>query len=185
MPETSHGCGGRPDDGTTRLARGPLDQAAANGSQRFEWSAVGVQLVHRHAMTTAGWPYDDLDVAALLAEGRRPTPFQDVIVKVHQRCNLPCTSCYGSSPTLQRHQTPTGHAQHRAIRSIVGLTLGGASRSEQVGRSPTALLVVESGGTTEQGPYQHSKLNAATSHTGGPTPDPWADSCRVCTRSPA
>lgn len=45
-------------------------------------------------MTTAGWPYTDLDVATLVAEGWRPTPFQEVIVKVHQRCNLACTYCY-------------------------------------------------------------------------------------------
>jgi uncharacterized protein len=52
-------------------------------------------------MTTAGWPYDDLDVAALLAEGWRPTPFQEVIVKVHQRCNLACTYCYVYTHTDQ------------------------------------------------------------------------------------
>jgi uncharacterized protein len=45
-------------------------------------------------MTTAGWPYDDLDVAALFAGGWRPTPFHEVIVKVHQRCNLACSYCY-------------------------------------------------------------------------------------------
>jgi uncharacterized protein len=45
-------------------------------------------------MTTVGWPYEDLDVAALLASGWRPTPVQEVIVKVHQRCNLACSYCY-------------------------------------------------------------------------------------------
>ncbi|MEV4516688.1 FxsB family cyclophane-forming radical SAM/SPASM peptide maturase [Dactylosporangium sp. NPDC049525] len=45
-------------------------------------------------MTSAAWPNDDLDVAAQLAEGWRPTPFQEVIVKVHQRCNLACSYCY-------------------------------------------------------------------------------------------
>ncbi|MET7420110.1 FxsB family cyclophane-forming radical SAM/SPASM peptide maturase [Dactylosporangium sp. NPDC005555] len=45
-------------------------------------------------MTSAAWPYDDLDVAALLAGGWRPTPFHEVIVKVHQRCNLACSYCY-------------------------------------------------------------------------------------------
>ena len=41
-----------------------------------------------------GWPYRDFDVAALLAGGWRPTPIHEVIVKVHQRCNLACSYCY-------------------------------------------------------------------------------------------
>jgi len=45
-------------------------------------------------MTPATWPYAGLDVASLLAEGWRRTPFHEVIVKVHQRCNLACSYCY-------------------------------------------------------------------------------------------
>jgi uncharacterized protein len=40
------------------------------------------------------WPDRVLDVAALRAGGWRPTPFRDVVLKVHQRCNLACTYCY-------------------------------------------------------------------------------------------
>lgn len=36
------------------------------------------------------WP----DVAELRASGWRPTPFRDVVLKVHQRCNLACDYCY-------------------------------------------------------------------------------------------
>jgi uncharacterized protein len=37
-----------------------------------------------------GWP----DPAVLRAAGWRPTPFRDVVLKVHQRCNLACDYCY-------------------------------------------------------------------------------------------
>ncbi|MEV4133200.1 FxsB family cyclophane-forming radical SAM/SPASM peptide maturase [Dactylosporangium sp. NPDC049742] len=43
---------------------------------------------------TVVWPDRDLDVTALLAAGWRPTPFHEVILKVHQRCNLACSYCY-------------------------------------------------------------------------------------------
>ena len=52
-------------------------------------------------MTTAGWPYDELDLAGLLAGGWRPTPVQEVIIKVHQRCNLACSYCYVYTHTDQ------------------------------------------------------------------------------------
>ena len=42
----------------------------------------------------APWPYAELDVAALRAEGWRPIPLHDVVLKVHQRCNLACDYCY-------------------------------------------------------------------------------------------
>ncbi|MEV6845959.1 FxsB family cyclophane-forming radical SAM/SPASM peptide maturase [Actinoplanes sp. NPDC051411] len=40
------------------------------------------------------WPGEGLDVARLRAQGWRPTPFRDVVLKVHQRCNLACDYCY-------------------------------------------------------------------------------------------
>ncbi|GAA0813896.1 FxsB family cyclophane-forming radical SAM/SPASM peptide maturase [Spirilliplanes yamanashiensis] len=45
-------------------------------------------------VTPARWPDRTLDVPALLAAGWRPTPFRDVVLKVHQRCNLACDYCY-------------------------------------------------------------------------------------------
>ncbi len=41
-----------------------------------------------------GWPDESLDVATLWAGGWRPTPFRDLVLKVHQRCNLACDYCY-------------------------------------------------------------------------------------------
>ncbi|SDS54116.1 FxsB family cyclophane-forming radical SAM/SPASM peptide maturase [Actinoplanes derwentensis] len=40
------------------------------------------------------WPDQGLDVATLLASGWRPTPVREVVLKVHQRCNLACDYCY-------------------------------------------------------------------------------------------
>ena len=40
------------------------------------------------------WPDRALDPAVLRASGWRPTPFRDVVLKVHQRCNLACDYCY-------------------------------------------------------------------------------------------
>jgi uncharacterized protein len=40
------------------------------------------------------WPSRGLDVTALRSAGWRPTPFRDVVLKVHQRCNLACDYCY-------------------------------------------------------------------------------------------
>lgn len=42
----------------------------------------------------APWPERDLDVPELLRDGWRPTPFRDVVLKVHQQCNLACDYCY-------------------------------------------------------------------------------------------
>jgi uncharacterized protein len=39
------------------------------------------------------WPAT-LDVAALVADGWRPVPFREFIVKIHSRCDLACDYCY-------------------------------------------------------------------------------------------
>jgi uncharacterized protein len=54
-------------------------------------SAVDVRAVHHRA---APWPYAELDVAAARAAGHRPVPFRELVLKVHQRCNLACDYCY-------------------------------------------------------------------------------------------
>jgi uncharacterized protein len=50
-----------------------------------------VRQAHRVA---ARWPYAELDVTALRAGGWSPVPFSEVILKVHQLCNLACDYCY-------------------------------------------------------------------------------------------
>jgi uncharacterized protein len=53
--------------------------------------AAAVRATQRRA---APWPYAELDVPRLRAGGWRPTPIHDVVLKVHQRCNLACDYCY-------------------------------------------------------------------------------------------
>jgi uncharacterized protein len=55
-----------------------------------EWWPKPAAAGHR----VAPWPYECLDIAAVRRGGWRPTPFRDVVVKVHQRCNLACDYCY-------------------------------------------------------------------------------------------
>jgi uncharacterized protein len=54
--------------------------------------AESVRLAYQRR--AAPWPYADLDPARLRAAGWRPTPIRDVVLKVHQRCNLACDYCY-------------------------------------------------------------------------------------------
>ena len=44
--------------------------------------------------STPEWPHRTLDPVALRSSGWRPAPFRDVVLKVHQRCNLACDYCY-------------------------------------------------------------------------------------------
>jgi uncharacterized protein len=60
------------------------------------------EIAHRGGAATAApiaearpaWPDRTLDVQALRAAGWRPTPFRDIVLKIHQRCNLACDYCY-------------------------------------------------------------------------------------------
>ncbi|NKZ06245.1 FxsB family cyclophane-forming radical SAM/SPASM peptide maturase [Actinomadura latina] len=40
------------------------------------------------------WPLHGLDIPALTADGWRPFPFSEFVVKIHGRCNLACDYCY-------------------------------------------------------------------------------------------
>jgi uncharacterized protein len=42
----------------------------------------------------APWPFVELDTAAIRKSGHRPTPFRQIILKIHSRCNLSCSYCY-------------------------------------------------------------------------------------------
>ncbi len=56
------------------------------GSVDARSSVVTVRAAQRRS---AAWPYADLSLAGL-----RPRPVHEVILKVHQRCNLACDYCY-------------------------------------------------------------------------------------------
>ena len=60
-----------------RLYREPVDARSS------------VATVHAAQRRSAPWPYADLDIT-----GHRLRPVHDVVLKVHQRCNLACDYCY-------------------------------------------------------------------------------------------
>src|SRR5882757_1812074 len=64
------------------------------GSRQASSPLVTRESVRAAHAEAAPWPYGELDVAQLRAGGWRPTPIHDVVLKVHQRCNLACDYCY-------------------------------------------------------------------------------------------
>src|SRR3954453_2215826 len=56
--------------------------------------ALGMPALRETPRSEAPWPDELLDIAALRDAGWRPTPFRDIVLKVHQRCNLACDYCY-------------------------------------------------------------------------------------------
>jgi uncharacterized protein len=65
---------------------------------------AAVATVRAEQRERAAWPYRELDVTPLRGAGWRPVPVRDVIVKVHQRCNLACTYCY-----VYQHEDQSWH----------------------------------------------------------------------------
>ncbi len=61
----------------------------------------------------APWPYAQLDVAARRSAGWRPTPITELVLKVHQRCNLACDYCYVySGPDQSWRDRPAAMSDH-------------------------------------------------------------------------
>lgn len=66
------------------------------------------------------WP-STLDVHALLADGWKPTPFREFVLKIHSRCDLACDYCYmyelaDQSWRLRPHRMPRAIAEQAATR---------------------------------------------------------------------
>jgi uncharacterized protein len=86
------------------------------------------------------WPFT-LDVHALLADGWRPFPFREFIVKIHSRCDLKCDYCYmyemadqtwrdqprrmSSAIAEQIAQKIGEHARHHRLAEITLVLHGG------------------------------------------------------------
>ncbi|GIF12505.1 FxsB family cyclophane-forming radical SAM/SPASM peptide maturase [Actinoplanes teichomyceticus] len=86
--------------------------------------------------SAVSWPDRTLDVGALRRGGWRPTPFRDVVLKVHQRCNLACDYCYvytmadqswRDRPTVMPRDTwlraATRMAAHADAHDLAGMRL--------------------------------------------------------------
>jgi uncharacterized protein len=109
------------------------------------------------------WPAT-LDVAALAADGWRPVPFREFIVKIHSRCDLACDYCYMYEMADQswrdrpRRMTPE-IAEHTAMR------IGEHARSH---RLKDVAVILHGGEPLLAGTDLISHLVSAIRDTAGP-----------------
>lgn len=76
------------------------------------------------------WPFT-LDVQALVADGWRPFPFREFIVKIHSRCDLKCDYCYMYEMADQTwHDRPRRMSE--AIAEKTAWRIGEHARSHQL-----------------------------------------------------
>ncbi|MGW7257503.1 FxsB family cyclophane-forming radical SAM/SPASM peptide maturase [Streptomyces sp. NPDC054834] len=87
------------------------------------------------------WPDDLLDVAALRAEGQRPYPFREFVVKVHSRCNLACTYCYVYEAADQLWRTQPRTMAWRTAEQVCRRIAEHAERH----RPPTLRVILHGG----------------------------------------
>jgi uncharacterized protein len=73
------------------------------------------------------WPAT-IDVAALMAEGWKPAPFVEFIVKIHSRCELACDYCYMYEMADQSWRDRP-RCMSREIAEITGIRIGEHARS--------------------------------------------------------
>jgi uncharacterized protein len=102
----------------------------------------------------APWPHTSLDVAALRADGWQPTPFRDVVLKVHQRCNLACDYCYVYTMADQ-----TWRDRPRLMaRDIWLATAGRMAEHARQHRLPSMRLILHGGEPLLAGPDRLAAL---------------------------
>jgi uncharacterized protein len=109
------------------------------------------------------WPLT-LDVPALLADGWRPFPFREFIVKVHGRCDLSCDYCYmyemaDQSWRNQPRRMSADIAEHVAAR------IGEHARAHQ---TPDISLILHGGEPLLAGHELIWSLVTATRKAAGP-----------------
>lgn len=87
------------------------------------------------------WPEHGLDVGSLKANGWKPVPFDQFILKIHSRCNLACDYCYMYELADQSWQNRPLAMSHDTIRAAA------ARISEHVGRHrlPAVNVVLHGG----------------------------------------
>lgn len=109
------------------------------------------------------WP-STLDVPALMADGWRPVPFREFVVKIHSRCDLSCDYCYmyemaDQSWRDQPRRMSAEVAEHAAAR------IGQHARAHRV---PSIELILHGGEPLLAGREVISCLVRATREAAGP-----------------
>lgn len=64
---------------------------------------------------SAEWPAS-LDIATLLADGWRPVPFREFVLKIHSRCDLACDYCYMYTMADQSWRDRPRHMSAEVVR---------------------------------------------------------------------
>ena len=59
-----------------------------------------------------------LDVGALAADGWRPTPFREFVLKIHSRCDLSCRYCYVYEMADQSWRSRPMHMSRETVRAV-------------------------------------------------------------------
>jgi len=100
-------------------------------------SAGGAVATLRETQRAAApWPYAALDLEQLRAAGWQPTPIRDLVLKVHQRCNLACDYCYVYESSDQTwRDRPAAMAEdiwHAAIDNLARYATAHSLRRVQV-----------------------------------------------------
>lgn len=86
------------------------------------------------------WPFT-LDISELMADGWRPTPFREFVVKVHSRCDLACDYCYMYEMADQSwHDRPRRMSVDIARRTA--MRIGEHARRHQI---PEVALILHGG----------------------------------------
>jgi uncharacterized protein len=116
-------------------------------------SAEAVQDSHRRA---APWPYVELDMCALRDQGWRPTPVRELVLKVHQRCNLACDYCYVYMHADQSWRDRPDVMPDDVWRAVVD----GLGRHVRKHALPSVRVVLHGGEPLLLGPARISQLAA-------------------------
>ncbi|MGH3170921.1 MAG: radical SAM protein, partial [Trebonia sp.] len=109
------------------------------------------------------WPAS-LDVPALLADGWRPSPFREFIVKVHSRCDLKCDYCYMYEMTDQSWRDQP-RAMSEQTADLAASRIADHARAHGL---PEVTLILHGGEPLLAGRDLLTRLVTATRRAAGP-----------------
>lgn len=109
------------------------------------------------------WP-GTLDISAIMADGWRPVPFREFIVKIHSRCDLSCDYCYVYEMADQSWR----EQPRRMSWEVAGLAAVRIGEHARAHGTPEITLILHGGEPLLAGPALISKLVNDTRKQAGP-----------------
>jgi len=147
--------GNQIDSGRSRTRREPFRYIMLTVSMCFNYP-VG----HKEALD---WPAN-LEISALRAEGWKPVPFREFIIKVHSRCNLSCDYCYMYEMADQSWRTQP-RKMSPEVADLTAARVGEHARSHGLNR---VSLILHGGEPLLAGGDLITRLVTATRREAGP-----------------